>query len=977
MHGDAAPRPGRTAIVRLAFICAFALQPIDFAVRAETLRPAPAGGGPARLVADLQTAPLHGSTLGDQDILVTDGGTYFKAVADLPVRRGQIWKTDGTAAGTVLLHEFSGVDATGMVEIDGVVLFGGRTWDHGAELWRTDGTPAGTSLVADLAPGPQGSFPQRLVRMGGAAYFVTSEDPARGLGRLHRTDGTTAGTRCVFPCEGQPPGVPAASPLAILDGVLYFTHVFGTLSELRRTDGTPEGTALVRPFALGPAGLTAADGRLYFSADDGLHGLEPWSSDGTTDGTLLAKDIRPGRFGSMDLSVRAALGPRLLFSAHDGARGLELWITDGTEAGTRLVKDLQPGPGGGFPHHILVDGSIAWFVAGSGPHGRDLWRTDGTEAGTSRVHTIAPDMPGLADVAPMALLGGRLYFAGWDDAHGWELWSSDGTPTGTALAADVRPGPAGSVEPAAQPRLSAGPGGRILFFADDAAHGREPWTSDGTAAGTALLRDANPLSGSAGSSPRALAAGGGLLWFMTSDPQAIWVTDGSSGGTRRLVDGSGGFVAADCYDQAAGDRLYALACPPDLWTSDGTPAGTRAVEDPLPAGAGRDISLPAPLGGGMLFVAESGTARLIWTDGTGEGARLVRELESVGFEKPQPLGDRLVFSAGGAGSGREPWITDGTFEGTLALLDLRPGPAESAPGSFTPLGGRVLFRAHDGVQGAELWVTDGTAAGTRLVRDLEPGPESSSFLLSPAASGATEAWFVAWRGTESRLWRTDGTDEGTRPVGPIFQGGGNRPHELTLSGGRLHFVAGPELWASDGTDEGTRAVRSFDRAPRALIDAGGALIFSAGEARPPLAPRDSLWRSDGSPEGTTEIQDIAPVPWQFDADREIAFVQAGRLLYFVGNDGVRGNEIWAGWVSVLAGDRAAALRDLSAEVAALSLPAGVAHALQATLGAADRGGTLLPFIRQVAALPEKWIAGDAARRLIELATDIDRLEALR
>ena len=37
------------------------------------------------------------------------------------------------------------------------------------------------------------------------------------------------------------------------------------------------------------------------------------------------------------------VGKTLLFRASDGVSGAELWKTDGTEAGTVLVKDINPG----------------------------------------------------------------------------------------------------------------------------------------------------------------------------------------------------------------------------------------------------------------------------------------------------------------------------------------------------------------------------------------------------------------------------------------------------------------------------------------------------------------------------------------------------------------------------------------------------------------------------------------------------------
>jgi ELWxxDGT repeat protein len=73
---------------------------------------------------------------------------------------------------------------------------------HGRELWRSDGTGAGTALVYDATPGPNGSGPSDLTDVGGKVFF-TAHDGVHGR-ELWKSDGTRTGTMLVKDINAQP-----------------------------------------------------------------------------------------------------------------------------------------------------------------------------------------------------------------------------------------------------------------------------------------------------------------------------------------------------------------------------------------------------------------------------------------------------------------------------------------------------------------------------------------------------------------------------------------------------------------------------------------------------------------------------------------------------------------------------------------------------------------------------------------------------
>ena len=296
--------------------------------------------------------------------------------------------------------------------------------------------------------------------------------------------------------------------------------------ELWRTNGQDSGTFRVADIAPGsdssnPQELLEFDGKLFFTANDGQNGAELWMSDGTEAGTAMVRDIHEGEgyqypYGDGPLQSvprsPAVLDGQLFFDAEDADFGRELWKTDGTEAGTQLVRDIFPGsytdPYGTYPNYSKPESLVAangtlFFTAVTEDAGRELWKSDGSEAGTVLVRDISPgtypyefngqtaDLPNASNPRQLTVMNGEVYFMATTVEHGTELWKSDGTEAGTMLVKDIRAGAEDGLYDVDSMTVI---GGTLLLSANDGISGTELWKSDGTTDGTELVKDIRPGS---------------------------------------------------------------------------------------------------------------------------------------------------------------------------------------------------------------------------------------------------------------------------------------------------------------------------------------------------------------------------------------------------------------------------------------------------------------------------------------------------
>jgi ELWxxDGT repeat protein len=217
----------------------------------------------------------------------TAGGVLLFFAND-GISGAELWSSDGTLAGTHVLKDIrpgaaSSIQGSGdfVTNTDGFVYFFADNGVNGLELWKSDGTADGTVMVKDLSPGSAGTSFFGLTAAGGTLYF--SAQVPGSAAQIYRTDGTADGTVQVTNYAPAAGGLFGTAFSQIAGQVVFqgFNPATGFF-EVFALDGSAAGAGLVRDIFPGTTGSTTsgfvrAGGLLYFVANDGLHGTELWT----------------------------------------------------------------------------------------------------------------------------------------------------------------------------------------------------------------------------------------------------------------------------------------------------------------------------------------------------------------------------------------------------------------------------------------------------------------------------------------------------------------------------------------------------------------------------------------------------------------------------------------------------------------------------------------------------------------------------
>jgi ELWxxDGT repeat protein len=803
--------------------------------------------------------------------LTASGGTLYFRAANALVGY-ELWKINGAGLAELVEDALSGGGLNPgnfssypnlLTDHQGTLYFSATTVNDGAELWRVNSS--GVAEIVSRAggvgihDGPAGSNPESLTSVGGSLYF-SADDGSQGV-ELWRVaaSGLAEMVEDSLPDGGLAPLAASSFPnlLTRRGDSLYFSATNAAFGrELWWIDGV--GTARlvedvvvdggINPGAADayPMNLSAVDGRLFFSADDGMHGVELWQVGSSGIASLVSATVDPvGLNGnSADASPQplAFVNGTLYFSAFDGRNGRELWRMSGNGP-AELVEDSLPGGGlragasSSNPRDLLAVGGTVYFTADT-ETGMGIWRinsagqaeliTEKLTSGGIPSGSLGINSAGLTEVA------GILYFIAEDPASGNELWRVDSS--GSVELVEINPGP-GSSDPSSLTNV----GGILYFVARQPTVGQELWKV-GPLGNAILVEDAAPggglYPGSDSSSPQDLIEVSGQLYFQAND--------GTNGRELWSVDPTG--VAYLIEDAVGGNGIHP--------TFGSYPSELTNVS------------------GKLYFQADDGSNGLeLWQVNTAGFAEMIEDAVAGGGINPGSgrsnpreltnIAGTLYFNANNTLNGYELWRIGPSgiaemVEDSLPGGGIRPGAESSGPSHLTELGGTVYFVANDGTSGVELWRVAGSSGLAEMVEDavamggLNAG-EASSYPLELTNVGGT-LYFSAFQSASGReLWSSPPVGVASKVEGP-FAGGeilpgaeSSEPIRLINASGQLYYVA------NAGPSYGVELMRLANNAApavaaeRATLEGTvGVLLSNTGTWSDPESDTVSLSASLGS-----------------------------------------------------------------------------------------------------------------------------------
>lgn len=720
---------------------------------------APLWGQNLQLVADVNQAPAISSFAGfdvPEHLIEFDNKLFFSGQI-LGAGR-ELLSFDGTEIqieADILSN--GGSDPTYLTEAGGRLYFLTKNSSSGdMRLMLFDGSNPPVE-VDDIKAQYNDNYP-RPIAYDGQIYFPAYNDVANNWEL--RSYGEIGGT-LTLSLVASIPGSNNYCPIRGLNVVNNLLYFYGDGQGFMEYDGVnPPSTAPNSSNAFNAVSLTySVNNDIYFVANDGTSGSELWKYNVVSPPALVA-DINPGassafNINNSNLDVFTVYNGELYFSALDGVNGVELWKTNGS---TTTLIDLNP-TGGSLPNHLTNFAGNLYFKAFDPTNGIELWSYDGTSAAVVDdlwAGTIS------SNIQDPIVFQSRLYFGGADGLSTSSLFEYDGTTISRTLPAIETEGSPIRELTRFQNKVyfqAVGPGGAELYATDGITTFMVADLHPGT----------NSIGQPNSSAPSGFFSYNNTLYFRAVDSNQVnmYEYDGTNPptiSTNLANAASDGFeFNGDWYY-----RGFDAATGNELWKFDGTNAPTL-VSDISPASTSSFPNGFAVFNGKLVFAADDGFNGMELWEYNGVQPSLVANLNPASDAYPEEFTEyngKLYFRAWADDSiGTELYVYDGVNAPTL-VADLYPGSSggwanESYPFSLKVVNGKLVFVATGPSGNDNLWEYDGVSAPVRITNYVPTGSASNQFASMTVVDGILYFWADAGVSAGSELYRYDGTSAPT------------------------------------------------------------------------------------------------------------------------------------------------------------------------------------------------------------------------
>lgn len=646
----------------------------------------------------------------------------------------ELWRSDGTRNGTYLVKDLNpGAESGGRPERfarwnDEVYFTTSKRKNNlnlaepddpanfdAPQLWRTDGTPEGTVLISNLDTLTWFGGDDHAV-WGDVVQFESSRDALyfvvwtfdvmhdTSIFTLWRSDGTAEGTAQMVRSPDNVP-VPATYLQKSVGGITFFadnqrfqSDIDGTLppdwggGELWRTDGSPQGTFVLSDAVAQPT-VEIYNQRAYFLTRDEIGTYLARADESATTVETIGL-ILPTTANDSSVYAHFAVTTTSLYigirevGSDPTTHISQLWRYSTADQTLAKVTDLIASPG-----RLLVKDDLLYFSNGTDDN-NELWRSDGTSEGTAQIADLNPT--GASFPYLDRIFANQIWFSAYDGTAR-HLYYSDGTGVGTQPA--IRASAIGS-----QPRHFIGlKNGSTLF---KPLANNYFFASRGTPASTIAL-DFLDDSTCLNCDPTAVVRFGQGALLLNKTTASLWYTDGKNNASGTHVVKQNLWPVADPFDYPIRQNALASLGP------------NTALFFTFERHADWQSTSPQAY------------QRKLWrTNGSQSGTRLVKTFlipEYSGRNDPALGEEGLVshrglafFVAGDGEHGKELWRTNGTESGTYMVKDLVEGQNHASIQNITSAHRDVFFTYSD-QSGIYLAKSRGSAVDTVRVAALPNG----------------------------------------------------------------------------------------------------------------------------------------------------------------------------------------------------------------------------------------------------------------